>query len=174
MDKILTFRFISRLLHLLAAGYILGHLFTFFWATPMFMLAHESTSSAPHLLYLISGIIVTLTGFTGILLILYQTRPTKYHIKWEYILFAKLFLSILLTRVSDWMVFKAMGLGQLGRTIEDVSSEEIIGRYFSYVGTIKILALLAVMFLSTWAKFYREEITDNFTRKTRNIEDEDI
>ena len=157
MKKLLTLRFVSRFLHLLAAGYIIGHLFTFFWASPSFMVLHE-TNLATHGLYLVSGVTVTLSGFLGLLLILYQARPQRYHTKWEYVLFAKMIVAILLTRFTDWLVWKAMCLEGAKRV-----DEREMGRFYTIVGIIKFIAILIVLAMSVWAKQYREEMTENFT-----------
>ena len=58
-------------MHLLAAGYIVGHLFTFFWAAPQLMAITEASGSPSNTLYVTAGVLVTLTGFAGLIMILY-------------------------------------------------------------------------------------------------------
>ncbi len=107
MNKINWARLISRILHLLAAGYIVGHLTSFYWASHELMYAIETET--PATFYLSSGLMVTITGFIGLVLILLQSKSQKYYVTWEYIIFAKAILSLLLTRISDWLVLKSMG-----------------------------------------------------------------
>ena len=68
MNKIIAARFFSRVFHLLAAGYIVGHLATFMWASQDLMYAIETEK--PSTFYLTSGIVAALTGFLGIVLIM--------------------------------------------------------------------------------------------------------
>ena len=160
--KTIAFRFISRLLHLLAAGYIIGQSFSFFLAAspqfPDYPLMLRSTTS--HNLYMTFGILSVLSGFLGVFLILYQYRPHKFHIQWEYMLFAKVVACLFLTRMTDWMVLKFMAHKTLSLMPEEMTKD-----FYLYTGTIKFLAMLIVLVLSTASKFYRQEVTNNFLRK---------
>ncbi len=108
MNKIIAARFVSRVFHLLAAGYIVGHLSIFMWASHDLMYAVETEK--PSSLYLTSGIVATLTGFLGVVLIMLQLRSQKYYVTWEYLMFAKVILCLFLTRITDWMVLKYMNV----------------------------------------------------------------
>ena len=68
MNKIIAARFVSRVFHLLAAGYIVGHLATFLWASQDLMYTMETEKPSSY--YLTAGVVATLTGFLGIVLIL--------------------------------------------------------------------------------------------------------
>ena len=108
MNKIIVARFVSRVFHLLAAGYIVGHLATFLWASQDLMYAMETEK--PSTFYLTSGVVATLTGFLGIVLILLQLRSQKYYVTWEYLMFTKVILCLFLTRITDWMVLKYLNV----------------------------------------------------------------
>ena len=72
-------------------------------------------------------------------------------------------LAILLTRVTDWLVLRTQGIPS--QTALMTLSEDQIAWFFTVSGAIKFIALLAVMTLSVYSKFFREELTGNFTHK---------
>ena len=172
MNQLLVSRFISRLLHLIVAAYIIGHLLTFLYTSTDYLLIHESKESPTHTLYLLSGIVSVATGLFAIGLILYQYEPflkNTLHVRWEYVLFIKLILCLFLTRFTDWIVsfFYARPTDQyLGGKIVNMVE---VRNFFFYAGWIKLIALFLVLILSTYAKFYREELTNNFTKKSEGL-----
>ena len=113
-----------------------------------------------HGLHIGMGTLAVLTGFLSLGLILYQYRPNKYHVTWEYMLFAKVAVSLFLTRITDWIVMKMMVAK--GTTLMD---DDIAKDFYFYTSVIKFLAMIVIVILSTASKFYREEITNNFIRK---------
>ena len=104
MRKVLPARFISRVVHLLASGYIIGSCFSHFFTNYISMQADPKVIAFNWFF----GILITLTGLSGILLILYHKRPTQLYGVWEYLLIFKLLLCIFLTPLTDFIVLRAI------------------------------------------------------------------
>ncbi len=149
MNQILTIRFISRILHILAAAYIIGQCFCQVAFIDYEVLQSNKKAS---IWSWIMGIMVAITGFAGLFLILYQKRPQRFYITWEYLLFVKLALCLFLTRITDWIVYRLMLIRQTGPLATPIESTHEFGLYVSIT---KFIAMLAVVVLSTGAKYYR-------------------
>ena len=165
MESSLVLKLISRVLHFLASGYIIGYVGIYLWAMAgaekaQGILLHEAFN-----LNLTSGVIVALTGFLGIVLILYERTHPALAVKnefvkdWFLILLAKVVACVFLTGFTDWLVTRFLSFDSLSS-----KSRQEIHRFYIWVGSIKLTALLIVMVLSTYAKIYRENITENFTK----------
>lgn len=154
----MTLKLLSRVLHFLAAGYITAYAGLYLWALA------AGADSLPlrqaFNLNLASGVVVTLTGFLGVALILYEKThlavKNEYVKNWALILLAKALACLFLTGVTDWAVFKGLG--------REPATRGEVHRYYVWVASIKLIALLVVMLLSTYAKLYRENLTENFTK----------
>ena len=62
---------------------------------------------------------------------------------------------MLLTRITDWIVLKYMNVEFVEELLYDPRSPT---KFYNIAGTIKIIALLAIMVLSTYAKVHRESL----------------
>ena len=62
---------------------------------------------------------------------------------------------MLLTRITDWIVLKYMNVEFVEELLYDPRSQT---KFYYIAGTIKIIALLAIMVLSTYAKVHRESL----------------
>ena len=62
---------------------------------------------------------------------------------------------MLLTRITDWIVLKYMNVEFVEELLYDPRS---LTKFYNIAGTIKIIALLAIMVLSTYAKVHRESM----------------
>ena len=62
---------------------------------------------------------------------------------------------MLLTRITDWIVLKYMNVEFVEELLYDPRS---LTKFYNIAGTIKIIALLAIMVLSTYAKVHRESL----------------
>ena len=62
---------------------------------------------------------------------------------------------MLLTRITDWIVLKYMNVEFVEELLYDPRS---LSKFYNIAGTIKIIALLAIMVLSTYAKVHRESL----------------
>ena len=62
---------------------------------------------------------------------------------------------MLLTRITDWIVLKYMNVEFVEELLYDARS---LTKFYNIAGTIKIIALLAIMVLSTYAKVHRESL----------------
>ena len=62
---------------------------------------------------------------------------------------------MLLTRITDWIVLKYMNVEFVEELLYDPRS---LTKFYNIAGTIKIIALLAIIVLSTYAKVHRESL----------------
>ena len=62
---------------------------------------------------------------------------------------------MLLTRITDWIVLKYMNVEFVEELLYNPRS---LSKFYNIAGTIKIIALLAIMVLSTYAKVHRESL----------------
>ena len=74
---------------------------------------------------------------------------------------AKVIACLFLTGITDWIVSKFLDLNTEAQYIPLAEQRQ----FYFWVGTIKLLALIVIMLLSTYAKIYREDMTENFTKK---------
>ena len=62
---------------------------------------------------------------------------------------------MLLTRITDWIVLKYMNVEFVEELLYDPRS---LTKFYNIAGIIKIIALLAIMVLSTYAKVHRQSL----------------
>jgi len=168
----LTIKLLSRVLHFLSAGYIICYVGVYLWALAGAERAEALILKQAFNLALASGVVVTLTGFLGVGLILYEkTHPVlavknEFLRNWALILLAKVLFCLPLTSLTDWAVLKGLG--------KEPSTRQEVHRFYVWVASIKLIALMVVDtrvtcalidgLLSTYAKLYRENLTENFTK----------
>ena len=157
MRKVLPARFVSRVVHLLASGYIIGSCFSHFF-TDYITIQTDSRVVAFNWLF---GILITLTGLSGIFLILYQKRPTQLYGVWEYLLVFKLILCIFLTPLTDFIVLRVI-TNQSSMAELAMQPVESTQKFRFYVALSKFLVMCSILILSSLAHFWRYEITHDF------------
>ena len=130
---------ISRFFHLISAAYLIGQSFNIFLGTPF----------PEQVLTPIMGALVIITGFANMIILIVLNKPDKVQHKWwKYMLFLKIGIVILSTPLSDW--FYSL-----------VSGKETVD-----TNAWKLSCMIVILTISVVSRYYREDVTKNFTKRT--------
>jgi hypothetical protein len=156
-EKYFIIKNISRAVHLFSMAYIVGQSFSIF--TLGAQDAFKAFGSANYNMEMIMLILVLISGITNIIVKLKDSSAANLGRKrWLWIQFAKFVILVFLTPISDLIALSWSG----GSGQTQLNNTQLYA-----VRSIKFVLILAAFLLGSYARIFREDITNNFSREHR-------
>ncbi len=147
-----TIKSISRVFHLYAAAYIIGQSFSVF----IYGIGYDEqlTGNASFILESVFLGILALSGAMNIWAVMQLSRDTQGRGRWWWMIFGKIVAMIFYTRILEALILSWKGEKD---QLKLSSGQEYFARSIKF-------GLVAIAFLlSVYARFFREDVTKNFT-----------
>lgn len=103
---------------------------------------------------MVMGLLLIFSGFSNMIIVIIKTKPQKVHPLWKYMMYAKFFLTLLITPLFD-LVYNAIF------TSSDSSEEELKNAKL-WIHILKLIFICLIMAIAVYSRYFREVVVHNF------------